>query len=297
MRLLKNGDKCQKVSTINIIQRGEVKLSTKKKMIIICLIMIVIALIIAIVIKQNKQNKRADVKIPVLLYHDFVKTVPDNDPDNFNYINTPESFEENIKTFLENGYTVISMKELALADNGKIELPSKPLVITFDDGYYSNYEYIFPILKQYQVKASIFIVTDKIGQEIDGIKYLGWEECLEMQNSGLVEICSHSKKHVFYDKRSVRELRDDVKVSYEQIEEHLGKQDLKIFAYPYGAYTTETVRTLKNNGIDFQVYDIGMNYFKDLDKNAIKRINIPCEMPGKEIIEEICDNDLFHKLA
>lgn len=287
MRLLKNGDKCQKMSTINIIKRGEVKLSTKKKMIIICLIMIVIAFVIAIVIKQNKQNKRADVKIPVLLYHNFVKTVPDSDPDNFNYINTPESFEENIKTFLENGYTIISMKELALADNGKIALPSKPIVITFDDGYYSNYEYIFPILKQYQVKASIFIVTDKIGQEIDGIKYLNWEECLEMQKSGLVEICSHSKKHVFYDKRSVRELCDDVKVSYDKIEEHLGKQDLKIFAYPYGAYTSETVRTLKNSGIDFQVYDIGINYFKDLDKNAIKRINIPCEMTGKEIIEEI----------
>ena len=170
MRLLKNGDKCQKMSTINIIKRGEVKLSTKKKMIIICLIMIVIAFVIAIVIKQNKQNKRADVKIPVLLYHNFVKTVPDSDPDNFNYINTPESFEENIKTFLENGYTIISMKELALADSGKIELPDKPMIITFDDGYYSNYEYIYPILKQYQVKASIFIVTDKIGQEIDGIK-------------------------------------------------------------------------------------------------------------------------------
>lgn len=59
------------------------------------------------------------------------------------------------------------------------------IVITFDDGYYSNYEYIYPILKQYQVKASIFIVTDKIGQEIHGIKYLGWEQCLEMQ------ICSN----------------------------------------------------------------------------------------------------------
>ena len=62
---------------------------------------------------------------------------------------------------------------------------------------------------------------------------------------------------------------------------------MKVFAYPYGAYTAETVRTLKNNGIDFQIYDIGMNYFKNLDKNAIKRINIPCEMTGKEIIEEI----------
>ena len=262
-------------------------MSTKKKMIIVCMVLVVIAIIIGIIFRQKKENKRADVRIPILLYHNFVTTVPDSDPDNFNYINTPQSFEENIKTFLENGYTIISMKELALAENGKMELPSKPIVITFDDGYYSNYEYIYPILKQYNVKASIFIVTDKIGREIDGIKYLGWEECLEMQNSGIVEIGSHSKKHVFYDKRSVRELRDDVKESYKEIEKNLGKQDLKIFAYPYGAYTNETVRTLKNNGIDFQIYDIGMNNFKDFDRNAIKRINIPCEMTGKEIIAEI----------
>ena len=287
MKLSKNRDKCQKMSIINIIKRGEDKLSTKKKMIIVCMIIVIIVVAIGVCINVKRNTKRADVKVPILLYHNFVTTVPETDPDNFNYINTPESFEENIKTFLENGYTIISMKELALADNGKIELPSKPIVITFDDGYYSNYEYIYPILKQYSVKASIFIVTDNIGQEMDGIKYLGWEECLEMQNSGLIEIGSHSKKHVFYDKHPVRELRDDVKASYEQIENHLGKQDLKIFAYPYGAYTAETVKILKNNGVDVQVYDIGINHFKDFNKNAIKRINIPCEMTGKEIIEEI----------
>ncbi len=257
----------------------------KKLIIIICLVVIVIAGIC--VFKQYKYSKREDVKVPVLLYHNFVETVPASDPDNFNYINTPKSFEENIKTLLENGYTIMSMKELADCDSGKAELPSKPIVITFDDGYYSNYEYIYPILKKYNVKVSIFIVTDKIGKEIDGIRYLSWEECLEMQNSRLVEIFSHSKKHVFYDKLPVRELRDDVIESYRLIEEHLGEQELKVFAYPYGAYTNETVRTLKNNGIDFQVYDIGINNFKNLDRDYIKRINIPCEMTGREIIEEI----------
>ena len=192
-------------------------MSTKKKLIIICMIIVIIVVVIGMVIKPKRDIKRADVKVPILLYHNFVRTVPESDPDNFNYINTPKSFEENIKIFLENGYTIISMKEF----------------------------------------------------------------------SGLVEIGSHSKKHVFYDKRSVRELLDDVKASYEEIEKYLGKQDLKVFAYPYGAYTNKTVRTLKNNGIDFQIYDIGMNHFKDLDKHAIKRINIPCEMTGKEIIEEI----------
>ena len=259
----------------------------KIKRLIVIIFLIIIVIVGIYIFKQYKYSKRADTKIPILLYHNFVTTVPESDPDNFNYINTPESFEENIKTLIENGYTIMSMKELNDCDTGKMKLPEKPIIITFDDGYYSNYEYIYPILKQYNVKVSIFIITDKIGQEIDGIKYLGWEECLEMQNSGLVEIFSHSKKHVFYDRFPVRELRNDVIESYEIIEKKLGKQELKVFAYPYGAYTKETVRTLQNNGIDFQIYDLGINNFKNLDKEYIKRINIPCEMTGKEIIEEI----------
>lgn len=255
-----------------------------KKLIVILLIAIIAVFIFN---KYQKQKKREDLKIPVLLYHNFVTTVPESDPDNFNYINTPQSFEENIKVILENGYTVISMEELNDADSGKIKLPSKPILITFDDGYYSNYEYIYPILKKYNVKASIFVVTDKIGKEIDGIKYLGWNECKEMQDSGLVEICSHSSRHLFYDKLPVREIRDDVIKSYEEIEKNLGKKKIKIFAYPYGAYTNETVWTLKINGIDMQVYDLGMNNFKNFNKDYIKRINVPCEMTGKEIIEEI----------
>ena len=187
-----------------------------KNKVIIFLIIICVVLIGGFIFNRYKYSKRADIKVPVLLYHNFVTEVPDSDPDNFNYINIPESFEENIKTFLENGYTIISMKELADAD-----------------------------------------------------------------------IFSHSKKHVFYNKLPVREIRDDVKESYKLIEEHLGKQELKVFAYPYGAYTKETVRTLQNNGIDFQIYDIGINNFKTLDRDFIKRINIHCEMTGQEIIEEI----------
>ena len=260
-------------------------MNTKKGIMIACAVIIAIILICAF--KQYQYSQRANVKVPILLYHNFVTTVPEHDPDNFNYINTPESFEENVKILLENGYTIISMKDLDEANNGKKKLPDKPIIITFDDGYYSNYEYIYPILKKYNVKTSIFIVTDKIGQELDGIRYLGWNECLEMQNSGLVEIFSHSTKHVFYNRLPVKEIRDDVKKSYQLIEQHLGKQDLKVFAYPYGAYTKQTVKTLKNDGIDFQIYDLGINNFKNLDKNFMKRINIPCEMTGKEIIEAI----------
>lgn len=272
-------------SNLNIIIRGDLKLIKK-----ICIIIILIIIFIVGILVFNKYNKYQpppDIKIPVLLYHNFVTSVPDNDPDNFNYINTPQSFEENIKTILEDGYTIISMSELDKSLNGELELPSKPILITFDDGYYSNYEYIYPILQKYNAKVSIFVVTDKVGKEINGIKYLGWDECLEMQNSGLAEIFSHSKKHVFYDKLPVRKVRDVVLESYKIIEENLGKKDFKAFAYPYGAYTNETVWALKINGIDFQIYDIGINYFSNFNKDFIKRINVPCEMTGKEIIEEI----------
>ena len=125
----------------------------------------IIILIIAIVVFMF-YPKRSDITIPILLYHDFVETVPLEDPDNFNYINTKESFEENIQTLLKEGYTFISFQELNDAYNKKIELPSKPTLLTFDDGYDSNYEFIYPILKKYNIKASIFIVTDNIGKEI-----------------------------------------------------------------------------------------------------------------------------------
>ena len=108
-----------------------------------------------------------------------------------------------------------------------------------------------------------------------------------MQDSNLVEIFSHTKKHVFYNRLPVSELRNDVDQSYQEIEKHLGKQELKVFAYPYGAYTNESVLVLRLNRINMQVYDIGINNFKNFNKNYIKRINIPCEMTGKEIIQEI----------
>lgn len=257
------------------------------KKIIILIILIVIIVFWEYGLKQKEKSERNNVKIPVILYHNFVTTVPDNDPDNFNYINTPQSFEENIKTLIDNGYTIISMKELNDTDNGKIKLPEKPIVIHFDDGYYSNYEYIYPILKKYKIKASMYVVSDRVGKEIDGIKYFGWDECLEMQNSGLVEIYSHSKRHVFYDRLSVKEVRDDVLESYKVIEKNLGKRELKVFVYPYGAYTKQAVWVLKLSGIDMQVYDLGMNYFDSFDKSHIKRFNIPCEMSGEEIVKMI----------
>lgn len=118
----------------------------KIRYLILSIILIIIIAITTFMFKHYQKDNKEDVKIPVLLYHDFLTEVPDTDPDNFNYINTPQSLEENIKILLLNGYTFISIKELNDAIDGKINLPEKPILINMDDGYYSIYEYIYPIL-------------------------------------------------------------------------------------------------------------------------------------------------------
>lgn len=263
----------------------EVKFYEKNYIYNIFLTILVISFIFA---KYNVFEKR-NVKIPILLYHDFVLELPNDSSIDLNYMNTPQSFEENVKTLLKNGYTIMSLKELNKINENEI-LPEKPIIITFDDGYYSNYEYIFPILKKYNITSSIFITTDKIGKEENGKKYLGWDECLEMQRSELVDIFSHSKNHLFYNKVPIKDFYNDVLESQKIIEEKLGKKDFKAFAYPYGAYTNETVTVLILNGIDMQLYDLGINNLKNFNKSYVKRINIPFEMTGEEIIKEINDN-------
>ena len=124
----------------------------KKTIFIIMSIFIILIIMIYLSIIFFKKEKRQNIDIPILLYHNFVLKVPEEDPDDFNYINTPESFEENIKTLLDNGYTFLSFKDLNDAYENKIKLPSKPILITLDDGYYSNYKYIFPIIKSIMLK-------------------------------------------------------------------------------------------------------------------------------------------------
>ena len=79
-----------------------------KRIVLIFLIL----LLTMISIHYCKRENRPDIKIPILLYHDFVKVVPETDPDHFQYIYTPEGFEENIKTLQNQGYTFLSFHEL-----------------------------------------------------------------------------------------------------------------------------------------------------------------------------------------
>lgn len=150
--------------------------------------------------------------IPAMMYHHI-------NPGTENSTNiTPDKFEAQLKCLAESGYKSLHLDEFYQYLKSW-NIPEKLVLITFDDGYADNYRYAYPILKKYNMKATIFPVTafikDKASadrklppdQEIlkesiyakgglDG--YLTWEEMREMSGSGLIDIQAHCHTHAAY---------------------------------------------------------------------------------------------------
>lgn len=155
------------------------------------------------------------LSIPVLTYH----TIRPNGQI------TPAMFEKHLQWLKAEGYSTINSKELLQHLTNKQEIKKRAVQITFDDGWLDNWIYVFPLLKKYEVHATIFIISDNIIetnekrnfkhgniisllppdevflQIVKGNKvkdaFLSWQEMREMINSGLVEIQSHSQKHSY----------------------------------------------------------------------------------------------------
>jgi peptidoglycan/xylan/chitin deacetylase (PgdA/CDA1 family) len=132
-------------------------------------------------------------QIPVLMYHH----IADGDEDDM--IVSPETFAEQMKALWEAGYTTVSLRDLVDYVAGSADLPEHPVLITFDDGYLSNYEIAYPILKANSMKAAVFAVGSQMGADTyknDGENHIyphfGVEEAKEMLASGLIEIQSHT---------------------------------------------------------------------------------------------------------
>ena len=115
-----------------------------------------------------------------------------------------DEFEEHIKWIKDK--KTFKMEELKGLD---YTLPSNSILITFDDGYKNNYTLAFPILKKYNMKATIFLNTKFIEKDET---YLNWDEIREMYESGLIDFQLHTHSHqltvkdievlAFYDNES-----------------------------------------------------------------------------------------------
>lgn len=205
--------------------------------------------------------------MPILLYHMV------NDGKS-SYAITPTEFEEQMKYLKEEGYTTISLLEYVKARKGKLNLPEKPLVISFDDGYLDNYTVALPIMKKYDFKGTVFVVGNDIGKK----GYLNYEDIRSLQKHDF-EIASHTANHLPLSKLSFEEKKHEIEISKLFLD---WKTDKTVFfmAYPNGSYDQDCLDILKQtNYLGACTTDSGLNTFTT-DLYELKRISIPKPMFG-----------------
>ena len=125
--------------------------------------------------------------VPILMYHHIAADASNS------MIVTPERFCEDMEFLQANGYTALLPSDLDKIAHYQKWMPAKPVVITFDDGYASNYTYAYPILRQTGMKAAIALIVSHIRDDGAPDAYnLNWAQCREMTDSGLVELGCHT---------------------------------------------------------------------------------------------------------
>ena len=177
--------------------------------------------------------------VPVLNYHQINDTEK-----NALTVNT-EQFEAQMKYLSENGYTAITPADMLDAWENGTQLPEKPVIITFDDGYLDNYNHAFPVLEKYQLKATIFLISDYVNTYPN---YLTWSAVQDMQQSGLIDFESHTLSHEELTKApDLDEAKHQLTGSKQAIEWNLGKQ-VNFIAYPCGEYNDDIEQATKDAG-------------------------------------------------
>jgi peptidoglycan/xylan/chitin deacetylase (PgdA/CDA1 family) len=155
----------------------------------------------------------------------------------------PEMFEAQLKLLHDNGFTTITLRDLYEHLAVGAPLPEKPIVLTFDDGYLDNYTNAFPLLQQYGMIGTFFVLT---GPADDGNPtYLSWDMIQEMSNAGM-DIQLHSRDHLDMRNRSTEWLFFQIIGGRQSIEGHTGKPVI-FMAYPSGKYDVNVQRFLREN--------------------------------------------------
>ena len=115
------------------------------------------------------------------------------------------------------------------------------VALTFDDGFFDNYQYAYPLLKKYNAKATIYLAT-----QIEGIEKLSAEQIREMSESGFIEFGAHTQHHVNLLQTSDREAYDEILKSKQDVEALVGR--CPSFAYPFGRYNKKHQQMVREIG-------------------------------------------------
>jgi peptidoglycan/xylan/chitin deacetylase (PgdA/CDA1 family) len=187
-------------------------------------------------------------KIPVLLYHHLARAEDMADGKAANdMVMSIEQFTEQMKWLYDNRYYAASVEELEQWKAGKMPLPQKTVVVTFDDGYRSNTKYAYPVLKKYGFSASIFHITSMIGQKENVIEHASWADLKKCKDVFTNFSHSHNMHTLSRDGKSALVTRDadDIAMDLLVSKALLGTSFL---AYPYGQFNRTTKKLAEEAG-------------------------------------------------
>ncbi len=199
----------------------------------------------------------------ILGYHRFVNKVrrPDTEI-------TPAAFEAQMKELKDRGIAVIPMQDLLAWKRSEKNIPPHCAIITFDDGWKSQYEVAWSIMKKYNYPFTLFIYTEGVrGGHFGGGEAITWEQLAEMRDAG-IDIQAHSATHQDlkkpYDKVTKRHLNPEeyqqwleaeIAGSKQMLEQKLGIR-VNCFAVPYGLWNQQVKDVAVHAGYEamFTVY-------------------------------------------
>ena len=197
-------------------------------------------------------NPAGFINCPILLYHH----VSDDDPENRYYV-TLDDFRAQMEALRDWGYSTITATDLADVIVNGGELPNRPVVITFDDGYIDVYQNAFPSLHEMGFVGAIYIYVDHVG--LNG--FVTTEQIIALADDGW-EIGNHSMSHVDLS-RNHSNLIFEVQQSRSTLEEMIGVK-VDTFAYPYGKNDDFVIKFVRDSGY-LAGMGLGLNWEHSLD--------------------------------
>ena len=173
----------------------------------------------------------SSVKVPILTYH-YIRVNPDaRDRMGLALSVTPADFAAQMDWLARNGYHTVTTEDLHAYLNGRRGLPSKPVILTFDDGYADFYTAALPILRSHDFQADLYVVSGFVGRP----GYVTAAQVRESDRSG-IEIGSHTVNHADLARTSADGVRAEDVDSKRYLETLLG-HPIYSFCYPSGKFT------------------------------------------------------------
>lgn len=181
--------------------------------------------------------------MPVLIYHHVKWLKPSDNAIERGLTVLPSQFDAELRYLASAHYHPITAARLVAYLLGGPPLPSRPVVLTFDDGYTDMYPFAYATLRRYRMKATFFIVPGFL----DTPRYLSWSQVRDMARHGM-DIEAHSMSHPDLTTVNRAQLENEVTGARRRLEGALHRS-VRVFAYPYGSYDARVESAVRRAGL------------------------------------------------